>query len=647
MSVEKMKLVKISGKNEKLDDLVRVIMNCGCFQPDSANKFFSSSLGLLPYTEENQYAPMLSDLQSFLSQINYSPVFDENLASKALTQEEIEKASKLREFSSDYSQQYNMLVEQKKKCEEGLTKFSHFTGLSVDLDKILELEFVDARFGHLPKESLDKLDAISKECPYFYFVPCSTDKTDCWGAYFAPINRIDEVDRIFAMLLFQTFEVPSAAGSIENIIKELETSLEIISQQLKTLDDTNQHDIEETKAFCDSIYSKLVSLDEAQQLKSFTVHNGHYFMLAGWVPKSEEKAFLKCVEETDTVEAESEEPDLHNDTPPTKIKKLKGPLKYLIDPYKFYIDMYGAPSYSDVDVTSFVAITYTILFGIMFGDMGQGFVLAIVGFLMYKFKNMGLGKILIPCGISSMVFGFIFGSVFGFEELLDPVYHALGWNGKPLHVMDSVNTVLLMAIAIGIALTSLSILINIYACIRRKHFGEAIFSQNGLVGLLTYLAGCNLASGFMNGPAPVSNSTCGIIIAVGAVLLLIKEIPIGIIDKHPNWKPDSLMDFVLQNIFELLEYVLSYLSNTVSFLRVGAFVLVHSGMMMVVFSLAGENHNLFVIILGNILVIALEGLLTGIQALRLEYYEMFSRFYEGDGKPFTPFTNKKFSLGGK
>ena len=117
---------------------------------------------------------------------------------------------------------------------------------------------------------------------------------------------------------------------------------------------------------------------------------------------------------------------------------------------------------------------------------------------------------------------------------------------------------------------------------------------------------------------------------------MLKEIPIGIIDKHPNWKPESVLDFILQNFFELLEYILSYLSNTVSFLRVGAFVLVHAGMMMVVFSLAGESQNIFVIALGNVIVIALEGLLTGIQALRLEYYEMFSRFYEGGGKPFRP-----------
>ena len=100
------------------------------------------------------------------------------------------------------------------------------------------------------------------------------------------------------------------------------------------------------------------------------------------------------------------------------------------------------------------------------------------------------------------------------------------------------------------------------------------------------------------------------------MLLYIKEIPIGIIDKHPDWKPDSIVDFLLQNLFELIEYVLSYFSNTVSFLRVGAFVIVHASMMMVVFTLGGDGSNIPVIIIGNIIVIALEGLLSGSSRLR-------------------------------
>ena len=303
--------------------------------------------------------------------------------------------------------------------------------------------------------------------------------------------------------------------------------------------------------------------------------------------------------------------------------------------------MYGTPSYNDLDVTAFVAITYTILFGMMFGDMGQGLVLAIAGALMWKLKHMALGKILVPCGMSSMVFGFVFGSVFGYEHLLDPVYAALGWSGKPIEVFENVNLVLLIAIAIGVGLVMCAIVLNIIGCIKRKCFGEALLSQNGLCGLILYACGANLASAFMGGPAPFDSGACGIVIGVCAVILIIKEPFIEGIDHHHFAKPESMMDFLLQNVFEFVEYILSYMSNTVSFLRVGAFVLVHAGMMMVVFSLAGANENIVVIVLGNILVIALEGLLTGIQALRLEYYEMFSRFYIGDGRKFTPVRVKK------
>ena len=110
----------------------------------------------------------------------------------------------------------------------------------------------------------------------------------------------------------------------------------------------------------------------------------------------------------------------------------------------------------------------------MFGDMGQGLVLAIVGALMWKVKHMALGKILVPCGMSSMVFGFVFGSVFGYEHLLDPVYAALGWNGKPIEVFENVNLVLLIAIAIGVGLVICAICLNIVGCIKRKCFGEAL-----------------------------------------------------------------------------------------------------------------------------------------------------------------------------
>ena len=138
----------------------------------------------------------------------------------------------------------------------------------------------------------------------------------------------------------------------------------------------------------------------------------------------------------------------------------------------------------------------------------------------------------------------------------------------------------------------------------------------------------------MSGPHFLPSGVAFALIGGGLVLLFFKENLIGLVDHHPNWKPESWADYCMQNIFELLEYVLSYFSNTVSFLRVGAFVFVHAAMMMAIFSLAGDPVNPVVVILGNALIIALEGLLSGIQGLRLEFYEMFSRCYEGGGHPF-------------
>ena len=123
------------------------------------------------------------------------------------------------------------------------------------------------------------------------------------------------------------------------------------------------------------------------------------------------------------------------------------------------------------------------------------------------------------------------------------------------------------------------------------------------------------------------------------ILIFFKEILGKLIMRSPNWVPESWGDYILQNFFEMFEVILSYLTNTMSFLRVGAFVLVHAGMMMVVFTIAnmcGPVGYIIAVIIGNIFVAALEALLAGIQVLRLEFYELFSRFFEAQGRPFNP-----------
>lgn len=622
------------------------------------------------------------------------------------------------------------LIEQKDRCENGISALKYFEELNVDFELIGECEFITARFGKIPKNFYYKIEENYKDNPYMIFIPTSSDKENYWGAYFAPNNEIDEIDRIFASLHFEKFDIPEVSGEPKAVILELEKNLSIISDRLSEIDnkleDINKseskergiYSLENTNHTVDSpyvmflpssmdkthywgvyfapnesesaihqiftelsfekldilgvngmpkemisqlqekfdnaekniseirndldkywkeiseevngIYSALLDLSKAFEIKYYSVVKSGYFFLVGWITASQQKKITKAVEEIGGIILDISDPeDDKTNTPPTKLKNFK-----LSRPFEFFVDMYGLPGYGEVDITNFVAVTYTLIFGIMFGDVGQGFVLAIAGLIMWLYKKMELGKALIPCGVSSMFFGFVFGSVFGFEETLNPLYKAVGLQEKPIEVMHSINKILLIAISIGVLLMVFSMLLNVYICIKRKKIGEAIFSHNGLVGISFYLSCVSLAVGFMSGKQFISTKVSFALLISGAILLFIKEIPIAIIDKHDNWKPESIGDFVAQNFFELFEYILSYASNTVSYLRVGAFVLVHAGMMMVVFSLAGEGNNIFVIILGNILVIALEGLLTGIQVLRLEFYEMFSRFYNGDGKPF-------------
>jgi V/A-type H+/Na+-transporting ATPase subunit I len=84
--------------------------------------------------------------------------------------------------------------------------------------------------------------------------------------------------------------------------------------------------------------------------------------------------------------------------------------------------MYGLPAYNEFDPTIFLAITYIFIFGCMFGDAGQGLLLVIGGALLYKLKKMDLGAIISMAGVFSTIFGFLYGSVFGFEHVIPAIW---------------------------------------------------------------------------------------------------------------------------------------------------------------------------------------------------------------------------------
>ena len=192
--------------------------------------------------------------------------------------------------------------------------------------------------------------------------------------------------------------------------------------------------------------------------------------------------------------------------------------------------------------------------------------------------------------------------------------------------------------------------LNIYSSFKQKDMAKAIFGSNGIAGLVLYTTVCVGISSILLLDANIFNIvTILLLIIVPLVLIFLAE-PLGkLAEGNKRWKPEKWGDYCVQSGFEMFEVILSYLSNTMSFLRVGAFVMVHAGMMEVVFTLIGlvggvtSVAGILVLIFGNLFVIALEGLLVSIQTLRLEFYEMFSRFYSGTGRPYNPVTLKKLN----
>ena len=366
-------------------------------------------------------------------------------------------------------------------------------------------------------------------------------------------------------------------------------------------------------------------------------HQETFYILCGWMTQKDAAAFTKEIEnDTKLFCIIEDDKNKISSTPPTKLKNPK-----LFKPFEMYVKMYGLPDYHEIDPTIFVALTYSFIFGAMFGDVGQGLLLVIGGFLLYKIKHMNLAAIIGIAGIFSTFFGFMFGSIFGFEDVIDAVWL------RPVEAMTLVpglgnmNTVFVVAIVFGMFLILITMVFHIINAVCSRDLENTWFDQNAVCGLVFYGMLTASALLFLTGNALPAAVVLGIMFGVPLLLIMFKEPITRMLTKKGPAIEGSKAMFLVQSFFELFEIMLSFLSNTLSFVRIGAFAVSHAAMMGVVLMLAGAEDggsiNWLIIVLGNLFVCAMEGLIVGIQVLRLEYYEMFSRFYKGSGKEFQPF----------
>ena len=632
-----MQAVNIIGLMEHIDEVITVLGESGVFHPDEVSVFYNNLRDFTHLQTKNIYAEPLTNLKAALNLTkrvfpltdvsDFSPSFEELESFSSVTTSEIDSLVEAREAAAA------KLDEEKR----NLSIAEHFAGLDVEIEQILKMKYMKAHFGKLPKDSMEKLEAY-KDNKYVDFAVCTKDKTHCWGVYFTPLSKEDEIDRIFEGLYFEPAELvgenETPGERIEGYKKELPLLEKQVDEAQRNLDDYLDDNSEQITRYL----SKLEELYLYSGIRSKAMQYHNSFIIVGWVPAENKKQIKKRLKKIRSVELDFADAKEEIDKrPPVKLKNC-----FLAKPFEFYTDMYGVPNYNEIDPTLFIAITYTIIFGIMFADIGQGICLSVVGMLMWKLKGMKIGRILTPCGISSVVFGTIFGSLFGFEHVLDPLYFAMGFKEKPIEVMTSksIIVILLAAVAIGVLLVITAMCLNVYSSIKQGHIGRALFSANGVAGIVFYsaLVFGMVAELMFNLHILTLPYILGLIVL--PFLLIFFEEPLdGLIAKSPDWKPESWAGFIMEHIIESIMVLLEYVTNTVSFLRVGAFVLVHAGMMMVVFVLAdtaGPVAYWPIVVFGNAFVMVLEALLVSIQVLRLEYYEMFSRFYSGEGRAFEP-----------
>jgi V/A-type H+-transporting ATPase subunit I len=279
---------------------------------------------------------------------------------------------------------------------------------------------------------------------------------------------------------------------------------------------------------------------------------------------------------------------------------------------------YGVPRYGEFDPALLAALGYVLLFGAMFGDVGHGAVL-LVAALLLRGRLAGLRWLGAAAGLASVGFGLLYGSVFGYENLIAPAWQS------PLH--DPAR-MLHLAVLFGVGFIAVTLLINVYNRLIAQRLGEALLAGGGLAGLILYLALLAGLAGVLAG----TGFGLGNGVLAGLAWLAVAA-----------WagleSAGSTAERLVVAAVEGLETVINLFANTLSFLRVAAFGLNHVALALAVFAIAGGldafGHGVAVV-LGNGVIIVLEGGIVAIQAMRLMYYEGFSRFFAGDGIEFRP-----------
>lgn len=636
--IEKMKFLSITGPKADIDRVIDSYLSKYEIHLENALSELKAVRDLRPYLEINPYKDLYQRSGELMAELpEGSAGSDKNVSlEQALT------------IIKDIDRQIRDLTAKKEELNSKLQTYQTsldrvvpFTGLNYDLSSILHFKYIKFRFGRISHEYYEKFANYVYDSIDSVLYKCREDDDYVWVVYFVPETISNQIDAIYSSMHFERFFLPDEyEGTPLDAIHTLQDKISSLKKSVDDVDRQISDTLSSQRAGLIAAHRKLSNFStnfNVRKLAACTKQElNTFYILCGWMAERDAKQFQKEIESDSNTFCIVE--DDHNNIisqPPTKLHNPK-----LFKPFEMFIQMYGLPNYNEIDPTILIGLTYSFLFGFMFGDVGQGLCLLIGGLLLYRFKKMSLAAIISCCGFFSTIFGVLFGSVFGFENVIEAVWLRPMEQMTVLPFIGNLNTVFIVAVGIGMAIILMTMILNIINSLRSHDPEKTYFDTNGVAGLVFYASLVTTIVLYMTGNALPATLVLVIMFAIPLLVIFFKEPLTAMVEKKAKIMPEEKGMFVVQGFFELFEVLLSYFSNTLSFVRVGAFAVSHAAMMGVVMMLSGAeagNPNWIIVILGNLFVCGMEGLIVGIQVLRLEYYELFSRFYRGTGRAFKPY----------
>jgi len=523
-----------------------------------------------------------------------------------------------------------------------LDQVQGYEGLELSFDQISRFSFLHFAIGSLPAENLSSFE--ERVGGNVVLLPLGEGEgrrrivavTSRKGRY--------ALETALESAGFQREQVAeSTSGTMQDLLEEarrekeqLATDLTRPREALEALVQEVSHPLAVLQAVVE-VERKILDAEQHFPRTDTTV------LITGWIPATDVPAVRRRLQDlvAGRCVVETEDP---GDVPEEEIPVL---LRHprLLRPFQMLVAAYGLPGYRELEPTLFVAITFLIMFGMMFGDIGHGAVLAVLGTgtLLWGAKESvrDAGILLIAAGGASAVFGLLYGEVFGFE-----VHGLTLWN-NPLH--GDTMQLLIVAMGYGVVVISLGLILNIVNRLRRGDVVGGMMGKFGAAGAVLYWGALALGIKAFVLDHELSALWVTLLIVVPMVVMFLKEPVQYVLATRAGRKPhaESLFEAVFESGIDLFEGCLGYMANTISFVRLGAYAMSHAAILYAALMMAEQTRALagaglggvlyvVIVVLGNVMTILLEGIIASVQALRLQYYEFFGRFFQGRGRPFHP-----------